>query len=320
MLLLKNLKLLILLILLAAVGTGCSEPPQQTLRIGSILWPGYEPLYLAGKLGYYKNHPIKVIDFLSNTNSLVAFKNNNLEAGAFTLDETLQIISEGIDIEIILIMDVSNGGDVILANKNIKNIKDLRGKTIAVESSAVGAYTLKRALELNAMDFNDVKIVSTNTMEQAERFASGEIVAAVTFDPYRTQLLRSGKKEIFNSTMIPNEIVDVLVVRKDYSEKYPETIRHLIKAWFRTLKYQKNNPVKSAEYSLKRYNTTSSDYISSLKLLKFASKEENLVLLDSSKSPLLDQQVKITDVLKQLKLINKAATLNNHLNKRFISG
>lgn len=320
MLLLKNLNILIIFTLLTAVGTGCSEPPQQPLRIGNVLWPGYEPLYLAGKLGYYKNHPIKIIDFLSNTNSLVAFKNNNLEAGAFTLDETLQIISEGIDVDIILVMDISNGGDVILANKNIQSIKDLSGKTIAVESRAVGAYILKRALQLNAMDFNNVKIISTNTIEQAESFTSGKIVAAVTFDPYRTRLLKSGKKKIFNSTQISNEIIDVLVVRKDYSQKYSAPIQYLINAWFKTLEYQKNNPVKSAEYSLKRYNTTSANYINNLKLLKFSSKEENLILLDSINNPLIHQQNKITAILKKLNLINKKASLSNHLKNGFISG
>jgi NitT/TauT family transport system substrate-binding protein len=298
--------------------SGCADKPQQQLRIGAILWPGYEPLYLAAKLGYYDKHPIKIIDYLSNTDAMLAFRNNNLEAGAFTLDETLQILSDGIDVDIILITDISNGGDVILANEDIHNVTDLKGKPVAVEKGAVGSFVLKRALELNNMSFNDIQIVSINALEQASSFEKGDIVAAVSFDPSRTQLIKAGKKEIFNSTLIPNEIVDVLVVRRDYSQQYPETIQHLVNSWFRALQYQEANPVKSSEYSLNRFDTTSSDYIASLKLLKFASKEDNRHLLDATTSPLLNQQHKIIDILREFRLLNEPPTLEGHLNKSYI--
>ncbi|TNF33441.1 MAG: nitrate ABC transporter substrate-binding protein [Gammaproteobacteria bacterium] len=296
----------------------CSQKPQPNLRIGAVLWPGYEPLYLASKLGYFDKHPIKIVDYLSNTDAMLAFKNRNLDAGAFTLDETLQLLSEGNDIEIILIMDISHGGDVILANADINNVSDLKGKPVAVESSAVGAFVLKRALELNNMDISDIQIISTNAMEQVSSFEKGQIVAAVSFDPYRTQLAKAGKKEIFNSTLIPNEIFDVLVVRKSYAQEHPETVQQLVDAWFRALDYQSDNPAKSAEYSLKRFNTNTEEYIASLKLLRFANREDNKKLLDATNSPLLNQQHKMIRILQELELINATPRLEGHLNPSYI--
>lgn len=307
-----------LLLLLVLIISGCTDKPQTPLRIGAVLWPGYEPLYLANKLGYFKDQPIKVIDYLSNTDAIQAFKNHNLEAGAFTLDETLQILAEKIDIDVILIMDTSFGGDVILANPDIHSMADLKGKPVAVESSAVGAYVLKRALELNNMNYSDIQVVSTNAMEQLSAFEQNKAVAAVTFDPYRTKLLKNGKKEIFNSTQIPNEIIDVLVVRKDYSRENPEVITSLMEAWFKALKFQKENPVKSASYSIKRFENTTEEYINNLKLLRFVSKDENRVLLDNITSPLFDQQKKILDILKELELVSNSTTLKGHLNNKFI--
>lgn len=72
------------LLLIVLLGTGCTEKPQTPLRIGAVLWPGYEPLYLASKLGYFKDQPVKIIDYLSNTDAIQAFKNNNLNAAAVT--------------------------------------------------------------------------------------------------------------------------------------------------------------------------------------------------------------------------------------------
>lgn len=298
--------------------SGCSDKPQETLRVGAVLWPGYEPLYLAKKLGYYEDQPIKIIDYLSNTDAILAFKNNHLDAGAFTLDEVLQILSDGIDIDVILIMDISNGGDVILANQDIASVKDLKGKSVAVESSAVGAYVLKRALELNNMELKDINIVSTIAMEQKSSFSDNTVVAAVSFDPYRTELIRAGKKEIFNSKLIPNEIVDVLVVRKSYLKEHPETLQHLVDSWFKALKYQSDNPVKSAEYSLVRFSTSSQEYIDSLKLLKFTSKDDNKMLLDSINSPFYKQQGKIVKILNELGLIDNTPSLKGHLNNSYI--
>lgn len=297
--------------------SACVDRPQETLRVGAVLWPGYEPLYLADKLGYYDDQPIKLIDYLSNTNTILAFKNHSLHAAAFTLDETLQLLSDGVDIDVVLIMDMSYGGDVIMANPGIDRVEDLQGKPVAVESSAVGMFVLKRALELHGMDMSDIQIVSTNAMEQASNFVHGNIVAAVSFDPYRTQLVKSGKHEIFNSTLIPNEIVDVLVVRRSYSEQYPDTVKQLVEAWFKALAYQAENPQKSAAYSLKRFNTTVEDYIASLERLKFSTKEDNRRLLDKQSSPLLEQQHMI-EILDELKLIKKIPSLQNHLNGRYI--
>lgn len=298
--------------------SACVDRPQETLRVGAVLWPGYEPLYLADKLGYYQGQPIKVIDYLSNTDTILAFKNHNLHAAAFTLDETLQLLSDGIDLDVILIMDMSYGGDVILANPGIDRVEDLRGKPVAVESSAVGMFVLKRALELHDMDVSDIQVVSTNAMEQASSFTSGKIVAAVSFDPYRTQLVKSGKQEIFNSTLIPNEIIDVLVVRRSYSEQYPDTVKQLVEAWFRALDYQTENPEKSAAYSLKRFDTTVEDYIASLKLLRFSTKDDNRRLLDSQNSPLLQRQQRMIEILNELELIKKAPSLQGHLTSRYI--
>lgn len=298
--------------------SACVERPQETLRVGAVLWPGYEPLYLADKLGYYQGQPIKVVDYLSNTDTLLAFKNHNLHAAAFTLDETLQLLSDGVDIDVILIMDMSYGGDVILANPGIDRVEDLQAKPVAVESSAVGMFVLKRALELHDMDMSDVQIVSTNAMEQASSFAKGKIVAAVSFDPYRTQLVKSGKQEIFNSTLIPNEIIDVLVVRRSYSEQYPDTVKQLVDAWFKALVYQAESPQKSAAYSLKRFDTTVEDYIASLERLRFSTKKDNRRLLDSNNSPLLEQQYRMIEILHDLKLVKKTPTLQGHLNSRYI--
>ena len=297
---------------------GCAEKPQESLRVSAVLWPGYEPLYLAGKLGYFDDQPIRLIDFLTNTDAMLAFRNHNLEAGAFTLDEVLRLLSDGLDIEVILVMDVSNGGDVIMANPDIPSVAALKGRRIAVEDSAVGGFILARALETHGLSLSDVTAVPVSPMEQSDAFQQGQVDAAVSFDPYRAQLVKEGKREIFSSREIPNEIVDVLVVRRDFSQRHPELVRKLVDVWFRTLAYQTRHPRESAAYSANRFSTTVDGYLASLEGLRFTTQEENRQLLDASRSPLIDDAERFYRVLAQMNIQRQGVMIGPHLNAAYL--
>lgn len=296
----------------------CVNKPPQSMRVSAVLWPGYEPLYLAGKLGYYGDAPVQIIDYLSNTDAMLAFRNHNLEAGAFTFDEVLRLLADGLDIQVILIMDTSDGGDVILANPGIRSMADLKGKRVAVESSAVGGFVLARALALHGLSLDDIKVVSTNAMEQHDAFRNGKVDAAVTFDPYRTDLLRLGTHEIFSSREIPNEIVDMLVVRRDYGLRHPDTVRALVQGWFRALAYQREHPRESAAYSVNRFNTNVEDYLGGLARLRFASESDNRTMLDPADSPLISNAERFYRVLAQMNVRRTKVAIGTHLSSAYL--
>ncbi|MDR9499642.1 MAG: ABC transporter substrate-binding protein [Hydrogenovibrio sp.] len=305
----------------AALFSACAKPPQE-LRISSLLWPGYEPLVLAETLNYFDEAPIRVLDYLSNTDAMAAFKNHRLEAGAFTLDETLQLLADGVDVQVVLIMDTSHGGDVIVANPDIASVKALKGHAVAVESSAVGAYVLQRALDLNGLTLDDIRVKTTHAMEQKQAFEHGQVAAAVSFDPYRTQLLQTGKHTIFDSTQIADEILDVLVVRTDVIEQSPELVRTLVAGWFKALDYQRRYPENAAGYALPRYKVSLETYLDSLSGLRFTSLAKNQRLLAPSDSPLHALEPKLKKALIKLGLVDAAlqetALLKGHLNHAFL--
>lgn len=298
--------------------SACADKPQEPLRISAVLWPGYEPLYLASKLGYLDDQPVQLIDYLSNTDAMLAFRNHQLEAGAFTFDEVLQLLADGVDVQIVLVMDVSDGGDVILANPGISDVVDLKGRRVAVETSAVGAFVLARALQLHGMQMDDIQVVATNAMEQEEGFERGLVDAAVSFDPYRTRLLKQGKVEIFSSREIPNEIVDVFVVRRSYIKQHPEVVQHVVDAWYRALEQQRLKPREMAALSVNRFGTTVDDYIAGLKLMRFPSRAETRDLLDPTHSPLLDTAEHLFGVLETVDVPRRGVTLASRLNPQFV--
>ena len=57
------------------------------LRVGVVIWPGSEGLYLARDLGYYNNTPIQLIDYPSDSEMMRSYRNGDLDAATITLDE-----------------------------------------------------------------------------------------------------------------------------------------------------------------------------------------------------------------------------------------
>jgi len=195
------------------------------LKIGSNLWPGYEPYYLAEYNGYYKNSGIRPIRLSSATQVMSAYKDGQIDAACLTINEALKLREyTGDDFSIVLINDVSSGADALVAEPNIKSLHEIKGKLIGVERSALGAYILHRILQISGLSINDVKLQQLEINEHENAFKNKSIDAVITFDPVKSRLLGLGGKVLFDSTSIPGEIIDVTIVRNSFLEKNPHMV------------------------------------------------------------------------------------------------
>src|SRR4029078_10689108 len=129
-----------------------------------------------------------------------------------SLDELFGLAADGLQPRVVLVVDVSHGADVLVVRRGMRTMRDRAGKSVAVESGALGAFVLSRALALNGMQAGDVEVVHLESNGQTKAFEKGQVDGPVTFDPYRAQFLRAGAKTLFDSTQIPGEIVDLVAV------------------------------------------------------------------------------------------------------------
>lgn len=137
----------LLLTLTVLVLGACPNRTTSPLRLGTNVWPGYEPLYLARDLGYFDTTAVTLVEYLSASEVIRAFRNQALEAAALTLDESLLLLQHNIPVQVVLVTDISHGGDVVLGAPDISPFTALVGKRVGVEASALGAYVISRALE-----------------------------------------------------------------------------------------------------------------------------------------------------------------------------
>ena len=304
----RHLRLKWLICALGCVATllalfGCTRQPEPALRIGTNVWIGGEPLYLARDLGRLDPAVVQLVEYPSASEVHRAFRNQAIDGMLISLDELFVLAADGFQPRIILVVDVSNGADVVVGRRGMRTMRDLKGKSVAVESSALGAFVLSRALALNGMQAGDVNVVHLESNEQPGAFEKGQVDGAVTFDPYRAQFLQAGAKTLFDSTQIPGEIVDLLAVRASAIQEKPKSIRALLTGWFDAIDYMKRDPKDAARRMGVRQQTSAEQFLEAEKGLSWPSLEENLRMLGGQAPELVVAGRRLMTLMLEAKLL-----------------
>lgn len=301
---------------IVALASCIKEPPP--LRVGTNVWPGYETFYLARSLGYYDHTPIRLVDYPSGTEEVKAYRNKEIEAAGISIDQALILAATQPELRIVVVMDVSEGGDVILGKPEISNLLALKGKKVGVESTALGAFIITRALEQKGMSLKDVKIVSLEVSEHERAFKNGAVDAVVTFGPARAKLLAVGAKVLFDSSQIPGEIVDVLVVREELITSQSKAMEALVNGRFRALDYLQKNPQDAARRIAPRTKVTPEQFLNSLKGIRQPGLQENQKLLSKIEPSLLNTTQQLSQIMLDNKLLPKAIDTDFLLDDRLV--
>ncbi|MEO8674629.1 MAG: ABC transporter substrate-binding protein [Casimicrobiaceae bacterium] len=283
--------------------SGCMREPETALRIGTNVWIGSEPLYLARELGRLDPATVQLVEYPSASEVLRAYRNQTIDGMVISLDELFGLAVDKLEPKVILVVDVSHGADVVVGRRGMKSMHDLKGKSVAVEGGALGAFVLSRALALSDMQASDVNVVHLESNEQPGAFEKGQVDGAVTFDPYRTRLLRAGATTLFDSTRIPGEIVDLLAVRANVVEKRPKALQALLAGWFGAIDYMKREPTDAAKRMGIRQQTTGEQFLEALGGLHIPSRDENLRMLGGKTPELAVTGHRLMDLMLEAKLL-----------------
>lgn len=151
--------------------------------------------------------------------SIDAFTSKNVDACTMTNMEALDLpAASGVDTTAIIIGDYSNGNDAVLARDG-NTLKTLAGKKVLLVEKTVSEYLLERAYVLNHEDdlLHNVKLVNTSDSSIVAAFENDSSEGGVvTWKPLVSQIReQKGVSTLFDSSHIPGEILDLLVVRTE---------------------------------------------------------------------------------------------------------
>lgn len=311
---LKHFVSLIIGTLMVVTLSACDDDIQRPLTVGTNVWPGYEPGYLALELGYYSKERITLRQFQSATENIRAFRNAAVDVAALTMDEALLLIQDGFDIRIFLVADISHGGDVVLARPEYPSMRALKGKTIGVENSALGAYVLARALDIHGISITDVQTHAITVDQSEKAYDDGLVDAVVTFEPFRSHLLRKGAIEVFSSREMPNEIVDVLVTRAEHVEVFEDHLKILAEGWLKAAAFIKEEPHKASELLGRRLGLSPEEAMASFDGLLIPDKSMNRSLFAYDGPRGLNRSLQyLADFLTERRLLSKKINVDGIL-------
>jgi len=174
------------------------------------------------------------MDYIASVEAFVAKK---VDGCVMTNMEALDMpAASGVTTTVVILGDFSNGNDAVLTRGGL-GIEDLAGERVSLVELSVSHYTLVRGLEMNEMKESDVVIVNTSDSDIAPAFiANRSQKAVVTWNPLVMQILQEpGIIKVFDSSQIPGEILDLMVVRTDVLDENPELGKALAGAWYEVM-------------------------------------------------------------------------------------
>lgn len=305
-------------LLLIFLLSGCEEKESQVLNVGISPWPGYEPLSLASELGFYGDTQIRVIRFATPTESYRALRDGIIDVAAFTADEVFHFAEVREKPRIFLVLDISNGADAIVAKKELKTLDDLKGKRLGVEGSALGDFVINRALDFtDNLQISDLKLLHFEIDEQERAFLEDKVDALITYEPSKSLLLKAGAHVLFDSSQIPNEIVDVLVANDNTLESRSKELAVLAEGWFRSLHYIKENYEKALRMMAQHEETDVNEFKAGYEDLIIPSKERNIEMLGQN-CTLLKPMQRLSNLMYAKGSLKKEIDVRPLLDRRII--
>jgi NitT/TauT family transport system substrate-binding protein len=153
----------------------------------------------------------------------------------------------GVDSTALIVGDFSNGNDGVVLKGKGKTLADIKGQKINLVELSVSHYLLIRALASIGLRERDIKVVNTSDADIVGAFAAPATTAVVTWKPQLSAVLTAANAQlVFDSSKIPGEILDLMVVNTATLSANPKLGKALVGAWYETLRLMLKNDAAGA--------------------------------------------------------------------------
>lgn len=263
---------------LLASGPVAQAADMPKVVLGMSGWTGFAPLSLAEEAGLFKKHGVDVeIKFIPQKERHLTVAAGATQAVATTVDTYVAWTSAGIPLTQVLLLDKSKGGDGVAVRSNINSIKDLKGKTIAVDGAGTTPYfVLMVMLHRNGLGPKDVQFATLAPNPAAQAFVAGQYDAASTYEPYLSSIRNAPNAgKIIATTIEYPVVVDMLAFQPDYIKKNPKVVQGMVDGYFDALAMIKSDPKKSYEIMGSKVKQTGEQFEASAKFIAWQDKAAN---------------------------------------------
>ena len=195
---------------------------------------------------------IKYVKIGGGGDMLRAIAGNDVDFGGLGNPPTAIGVTRGLPIKGIMVINMLDYVEamVVRTSKNIKSLKDLKGKTVAVPFGSTTHYLLLQALKDDDVDPASMKILDLAPSDIIAAWSRGDLDAAWFWEPNLDKAVKDGGHIFMTSGLMEKRgypTWDIGVVMNAFADKYPDYVEKFVKAECAGIDFWLKNPGQTAE-------------------------------------------------------------------------
>jgi NitT/TauT family transport system substrate-binding protein len=216
-----------------------------TIYVGWMPWPYAAEAGIVKKWADKYDIKINVTQINDYVESINQYTAGKFDGVTVTNMDALTIpAAGGVDTTAIIMGDYSNGNDGVVLKQG-KTLADIKGQKINLVELSVSHYLLARGLSTANLTEKDIKTVNTSDADIVAASKSADTTAIVTWNPQLLEVkAEPGATLVFDSSKIPGEIEDLLVLNSETLKDNPELAKALVGIWYETIALMKDDGEK----------------------------------------------------------------------------
>ncbi len=238
-----------------ATSSGGGKPV--TIRVGLTPSTSSAPIYLGMKKGFFEEEGLKVqtTPIESGTSSIAALVSGSNQFGQAAHFSAIAAAAEGVPVKIVAGNDseppkadeAALVSIVVGKDSDVKSVKDLAGKTVAINAlKSSGEISARASLQAQGVDVDTVKFIAVPWPNQPSSLTRGQVDAIAITEPFLTPLLKAGARQIdaplvrlAQGGTFPNS---GWLASEEYIAKSPDVVERFARAADKASDYAQDNP------------------------------------------------------------------------------
>lgn len=268
--------------------TSCSSNKNEKLEISATTWIGYSPLFYAKEKGWLEALNIKLLHVGSLSENMYLYDAGNSDAYVGTQYEYNILVKKYPSLMPIILFDRSNGGDVVMSNLSIEELKNSSTDIDAyLEMDSINYTLLKDFIKkyklqnkiINYINKDQSYISTLNTIH------IDKPTIVITYVPYDLELEKQGFKNIASTKgSLDLLVLDALFTTgKTYSDHQKQFIE---------LKKLVDDAVMVLENNPKEFYNTVKPYMLDLNYDEFNHIKGDIIWINKNISSKLKERMK----------------------------
>jgi len=265
-------KIIFTIFLSLLVLSSCSKKEDKELKISTNPWIGYAPLFYAKEMGYLNKLNISLIHNISLSESTKLYSMGKVDMIAATQHEYFSLLKIGEDIVPISLLDRSDGGDIVLSNRSLNELKSADKIFAYLEIDSINIDIIKDFIKHHKLDMNKIEFINADQVQIADlQINKNKNMLLVTYVPYNYTLEKSGFIQLASTKNLNSiVVVDGILINKKVLQDNKEKLLKFKQIIDKSITEITKN--KQASYKLvKKYldNMPYNEYIESFELIKW---------------------------------------------------